>query len=81
MSWYRIAGYVMVIVMKFGISHDREAEETLEAKARWFLQKPQAERLREALEDIVLLEQMRRFEPPDDRSSFTTVRVLERPSG
>lgn len=62
--------------MEYGISHSFE-EETLEAKAKWFLQKPIEERLREALEGIVLINCLRQFEPPDDRSTFKTVRILE----
>ena len=66
--------------MEYGISHSFE-EETLEAKARWFLQKPLEERLREALEGIVLANQLKQFEPQDDRSTFKTVRVLEQKKG
>lgn len=66
--------------MGYGISHSFE-EETLEAKAKWFLQKPLEERLREALESIVLVNQLRQFEPTDDRSTFKTVRILEQKKG
>ena len=66
--------------MRYEISHSRE-EETLEAKARWFQQKSVEERLREALEGMVLVQKLQQFEPPDDRSTFTTVRVLERKKG
>lgn len=62
---------------EYGVSHSFE-EETLEAKARWFLQKPIEERLREAFEGMVLVNKLQKFEPPDDRSTFKTVRVLER---
>jgi hypothetical protein len=64
--------------MEYGISHDF-AEESLEAKARWFLQKPIAERAREAFESMALIQQLQRFELPDDRSTFKTFRVLELP--
>lgn len=64
-------------MVDYGISHSFD-DETLEAKARWFLQKPMAERLRSAFESIIFLQRMKKFvEPPDDRSVFTTVRVLE----
>lgn len=62
--------------MDYGISHSFE-DETLEAKAEWFLQKSIEERLREALEGIVLANRLTQFELPDDRSTFKTVRVLE----
>lgn len=62
--------------MKHEISHSFD-EETLEAKARWFMQKPIEQRLREALEGIALAKQWIQFESPDDRKTFTTVRVLE----
>ena len=65
---------------EYGISHSFE-DESLEAKARWFLQKPLDERLREAFEGMVLIQKLSRFEPPDDRSTFKTFRVLERPRG
>lgn len=63
--------------MKKGISHNFK-DETLEAKAEWFLQKPLEERLREAFEGMVLTEKLCQFEPPDDRKTFKTVRILER---
>lgn len=63
--------------MEYGISHSFE-EETLEAKAKWFQQKPMEERLREALEDMVTTQQLMQFEPPDDRPTFKTVRILKR---
>ena len=63
--------------MKYSISHDRKKEETLEAKARWFMEKPIEERLREAFEYMVFVEKIRQFEPPDDRKTFKTFRVLE----
>lgn len=66
------------IYMEYGISHSFE-DETLEAKARWFMEKPIEERLREALEGITLTEKLRQFEPPDDRSSFKTFQILEQP--
>ena len=62
--------------MVIAVSHDKN-EETLEAKARWFLQKPITERLREALRDTALIQKLRQFEIPDDRSAFKTIRVLE----
>ena len=64
--------------MKIEVSHSRD-DESLEAKARWFLEKPIEERLREAFEGIELVRKLRRFEPPDDRATFKTVRVLELP--
>lgn len=66
--------------MEYGISHDRE-DESLEAKARWFLEKPVEERLREAFEGMVLVQKLRKFEPPDDRKTFKTFRVLEQKRG
>ena len=62
--------------MEYGISHSF-ADESLEAKARWFLEKPIEERLLEALESIVLVQSLAQFEPPDDRTLFKTVRVLK----
>ena len=62
--------------MKYGISHSFD-DESFEAKAEWFRQKPIEERLREALEGIVLYQKLCKREPPDDRSTFTSVRVLE----
>ena len=62
--------------MIVAVSHDKD-EETLEAKARWFLQKSVTERLREALRCMVLMQKLRKFEIPDDRSAFKTFRVLE----
>ena len=66
--------------MEYGISHSFE-DESLEAKARWFQEKPLSERLREAFEGMVLVQKLRRFEPPDDRSTFKTVRLLEPKKG
>lgn len=63
--------------MEYGISHSFE-DESLEAKARWFQQKPIEVRLREALEDMATIHQLIQYEPPDDRPTFKTVRVLER---
>lgn len=62
--------------MKYGISHSFK-DETLEAKAAWFQEKPLEERLIEALESIDLVNALLQFEPPDDRSLFKTFRVLE----
>ena len=62
--------------MKYGVSHSFE-DETLEAKAAWFQEKPLEERLIEALESIDLVNALLQFEPPDDRSLFKTFRVLE----
>jgi len=62
--------------MKYGISHSFK-EESLEAKAKWFLQKPIEERLREAFEDMIFVQKLQKFEPPDDRKTFKTFRVLE----
>lgn len=64
--------------MEYGVSHSFE-DETLEAKARWFLEKPLEERLREALEGIILVQKMRLLNPPDDQSTFKSVRILESP--
>lgn len=67
--------------MEYGISHSFE-DETLEAKTLWELTKSPEQRIREALEWMVFIEQIRQVEPPDDdRSSFTSVQVLERPRG
>lgn len=62
--------------MEYGISHSFD-DETLEAKARWFQEKSLEERLIEALESIILVNALIQFEPPDDRTLFKTVRVLE----
>lgn len=62
--------------MEYGISHNRQ-DESLEAKARWFMEKPMEERLREAFEDMVFVGKLMKVEPPDDRTSFKTVQVLE----
>lgn len=70
----------MLRPMEYGISHDRE-EESLEAKARWFWQKPLEDRLREALESVVFVNQWCQVEIPDDRSTYTTVQILELPRG
>lgn len=64
--------------MEYGISHSFE-DESLESKARWFLEKSQEERLIEALEGIEFVRQLMRFEIPDDRSTYKTFRVLELP--
>ncbi len=62
--------------MELGISHSFE-DETLEAKARWFQQKSVEERLREALEDMVTVNQLIQFEPPDDRPTLKIFRILK----
>lgn len=62
--------------MKYGISHDFK-DESLEAKAEWFLLKSLPERLREALEGIVLVNKLQKFELPDDRSTFKSFQILE----
>lgn len=62
--------------MEYGISHSFE-DETLEAKARWFQEKPIEERLIEALESIDFVNAIMQFEPPDDRTLFKTFRVLD----
>lgn len=64
--------------MEYGISHSFE-DETLEAKARWFMEKPIEERLREAFEGMILWQKLCKWEPPDDRKTFKTFRVLELP--
>ena len=61
--------------MEYGISHSFE-DESLEAKARWFMQKPIEQRLREAFEGMILAAKLRQFEAPDDRTTFKTVRIL-----
>lgn len=66
--------------MKYGISHSFE-DESLEEKAKWFMQKSIEDRLREAFEGMVLYQKLKKFEPPDDRRTFKTVRVLERKAG
>lgn len=63
--------------VEYGISHSFD-DETLEAKARWFLEKPLEERLIEALESIDLVNALMQVEPRDDRSLFKTFRILER---
>ena len=65
---------------EYGISHSFE-DESLEAKARWFLEKSLEERLFEALQGVELVRQLTQFEQPDDRSTFKTVRVLESKQG
>lgn len=62
--------------MKYSVSHDFK-DESLEAKARWFLGKPLEERLREAFEDMDFIQKISKFELPDDRKTFKTFRVLE----
>ena len=62
--------------MEYGISHSF-ADESLEAKARWFMQKPLEERLLEALGEMAFINKLMQFEPPDDRSTFKTFRILE----
>ena len=62
--------------MKRGISHSFE-DESLEEKARWFQEKPVEDRLREALEDMSTIQQLIQYEPPDDRSTFKTFRILK----
>lgn len=69
-----------VSTMEYGISHSFE-EESLEAKARWFLEKPLEDRLREAFDGMILYRGLCTSEHPDDRSSFKTVRVLEQKRG
>ncbi|MBI4366500.1 MAG: hypothetical protein HY543_06750 [Deltaproteobacteria bacterium] len=66
--------------MKYGISHSFE-DESLEAKAEWFMQKPLEERLYEAFESNILYRELCKFEPPDDRTTFTSFQILERPKG
>lgn len=60
----------------YGISHSFE-EETLEAKAAWFQEKPIDERLIEALEGIDFVNAISQVERPDDRTLFKTFRILE----
>ena len=62
--------------MEYGISHSFE-DETLEAKTRWFLEKPLEERLIEAFEGIDFVNAIMQFELPDDKSLFKTFRILE----
>ncbi|MFH0800494.1 MAG: hypothetical protein V2A66_09990 [Pseudomonadota bacterium] len=62
--------------MEYGVSHSFE-DESLEAKARWFLEKPIEERLKEAFEGMILYRKLCKSEPPDDHQTFKTVRVLE----
>jgi hypothetical protein len=66
--------------MKYTLSEGWD-EETPEAKLREALEKTPAERLREAFAWMVFTEKLRQTELPDDRSTFTTVQVLERPQG
>ncbi len=64
--------------MEYGISHSFE-DESFESKARWFQEKPLAERLKEAFEGMVLLQKLHIYETPNDHSTFKTVRILESP--
>ncbi|GEM_PF-4158397 len=64
--------------MEYGISHSFE-DESLESKARWFLEKPIEERLRGVFEDMIFIQKILQFELPDDRSTYKTVRILELP--
>lgn len=67
--------------MEIGIA-EGFAEESLEAKLQWFLTKTPNERMRDALEWLAFTDKLRQTEPPDDdRSTFTTVQILERPRG
>jgi len=62
--------------MSYGISHSFK-DESLEAKARWFMEKGVEERLLEAFVEMTFINKLKVFDPPDDRSTFKTVRVLE----
>ncbi len=64
--------------MKFEVSHKWE-DESIESKMEWFLQKSPEERLLEAFQDTLFVQQLRMFELPDDRSSFKTYKIVERP--
>lgn len=66
--------------MKLEISH-RWEEESIDSKIEWFLQKSPDQRLFEAFQDTAFIQQLIRFEPPDDRSTFKTFKILERPRG
>jgi hypothetical protein len=63
--------------MKLAVSHSFE-EETPEAKCRWFMQKPVDVRVKELFCEMTFFEKLRLVDPPDDRSSFKTFRLLER---
>ena len=62
--------------MKKGVSHSFK-EESLHAKAKWFMQLTVQQRFIEALEGIELVRALTIVELPDDRSLFKTVRILE----
>lgn len=62
--------------MEYGVSHSFE-DESIEAKARWFMQKSLVERFRQALQDMVFINKLIQFEILDDRSTFKTFRILE----
>lgn len=68
--------------MEYGISHSFE-DETLEAKARWFQEKPIEERLIEALEwlDFVRLISPKRVLSEDAHKTFRSVRILKKRGG
>lgn len=65
-------------IMKYGISHSFE-DESIESKVEWYTQMSPNERMRDALEWLEFVRQICKVELPDDRSSFTTVQVLELP--
>lgn len=58
------------------VTHDR-SEESLEAKAEWFLEKSVEQRFLEALEDMLFISLMAQVEWQDDHTTFKTVRILE----
>lgn len=72
--------------VEYGIAYGFE-EETLEAKVAWHLTMTPNERLREAFLWLPFVDALSNAKGPnkvklsDDRSSFTTVQVLERPRG
>lgn len=64
--------------MKYSVSHDF-ADETIEAKAKWFLEKPIGERLFMALEWLDFIRLLAPKEPlyEDAHKTFRTFRVLK----
>lgn len=66
--------------MKLEVTH-AWSEEAPEAKLRWFLQKPVEQRLLEAFQEAVLLQDLIQYELPDERASRQTVKILERSRG
>ncbi len=62
--------------MKYGISHSFK-EETLEAKAKWFQQKPIEERLIEALESIDIIATKQAAGRPHDKDDIKILKQVK----